>query len=220
MKTKLEQISKNSGVVAVNAIKSNILLKRLIRSSLDIVLLCVVLCLCFSCGTSVDNSGDSVGDFEDGDLSVVDYQVPDGLEGESDSDTDCPMGCFLSEDSNYVLTLQRLSSDSPDSAYRAVIYDRERWYKGEWICEPLSVPAYIGYGTVCRSSSLLEFTFDNGYIDSDGIWLHLSCSVPCDSLIIAAEIPFSYREKDVNVRFKSCSWDSLKRWWRNPICGN
>lgn len=157
---------------------------------------------------SLQNADSSIPDVPVGDFSYM-----------YDTATSHPWSSFLSLDSNYVLRLERVFKDSLGTAYRALVYERTRFYKGSWICNPLSVPSYIGYGTAYYPSQYwVELTFENGYLDSDGTTLRLTGDYQWDSVITATDIPFENDAESKKTVFVKYSWEELKTWWVNPMC--
>lgn len=156
-------------------------------------------------------------------LPYADGSIPDVPVGVFnymyDTTTSHPWSSFLSLDSNYVLRLERVFKDSLGTAYRALVYERTRFYKGTWICTPLSVPSYIGYGTAYYPSQYrVEMTFENGNTDSDGTTLRLTGDYQWDSVITAINIPFESEGLSDSIIFVKYPWEKLKTWWVNPMC--
>lgn len=138
-----------------------------------------------------------------------------------DKFSDHPWSSFLSVDSNYVLRLEHLFSDSLGSVYRVFVYDHLSSETGEGSCNPLERPTYIGYGfPVHEMDQTMMLRFDNTAVASDRFNLILSYNLDNDSVVVIEHIPFSNNPKDSNVVFVIHPWDNLEQNWKNPMCKN
>ena len=138
-----------------------------------------------------------------------------------DKFSDHPWSSFLSVDSNYVLRLEHLFSDSLGSVYRVFVYDHLSSETGEVSCNPLEKPTYIGYGfPVHEMDQTMMLRFDNTAVASDRFNLILSYNLDKDSVVVIKHIPFSNNPKDSNVVFVIHPWDDLEQNWKNPMCKN
>lgn len=153
--------------------------------------------------------------------------ICDSVEGKEftfmyDVDSDHPWSCYLSNDSNYVLRLEKLYEDSLGCSYRALIFEPEYWYRGAMRYPPLGEePTYVGYGTDYYDgykNQYLELSFIRGDIGrtGDAYAFVLSGHVSnWDSVLTSNPVPASWLsdEANYNITFKKRDWEEIREWW-------
>lgn len=160
-------------------------------------------------------------------ITPMEENLCDSVEGEEftfmyDVDSDHPWSCYLSNDSNYVLRLEKLYEDSLGCSYRALIFEPEYWYRGAMRYPPLGEePTYVGYGTDYYDgykNQYLELSFIRGDIGrtGDAYAFVLSGHVSnWDSVLTSNPVPAPWLsdEDDYDITFKKRDWEEIREWW-------